>query len=66
MNKHAKFMSDNKIKDGLLQEFVLKELWKPAVAACDQAIDDHKAEILKLVELKLALQEEVEDDNKLG
>jgi hypothetical protein len=63
MNKHKKFMNKNKLNDALLREFVGKELWKPAVEACEEAINARKAEILKLVELKLALQEEVTDES---
>jgi hypothetical protein len=61
MNRHKKFMSENKLKDALLKEFVGKGLWRPAIEACEEAINARKADILKLVELKLALQEEVGD-----
>ena len=61
MNKHAKFMLENKLPDALLREFIFKGLWGPAIQACDEAINKRKADILKLVELKLALQEEVAD-----
>lgn len=59
MNKQLKSMDNNKLRDAVLREFMSKELWEPAVEACEDAINKRKADILKLVELKIALQEEV-------
>jgi hypothetical protein len=53
-------MTDNKLPDALLKKFVSKGLWAAAVEACDEAIDKRKADVVKLVELKMSLNDEVE------
>lgn len=59
MSKQLKFMIDNKLHDALLREFVSKDLWKPALQACDDAINVRKDDIVKLAELKNSLIDEV-------
>ena len=62
MNKQQKFMDDHELHDHPLKELVSKGLWKPAIQACDEAIDKRKADVVRLVELKMSLTDEVEDD----
>lgn len=55
-----KFLQDNNLRDGLLQVFVDKGLWRPAIKSCNEAIDKRKKEIALLSEMKIELQKREE------
>ena len=58
MNDHLKFMQRHNLQDGLLREFVHKELWGVAVVACTEAIDLRRDEIFRLEALRDKLNDE--------
>ncbi len=60
MNKHLKFIATHRLQGDLLKKFVSRELWVPALGACEHTIIQQKEAIVRLEGLKTALQEEVE------
>lgn len=61
MNEPLKFINQHKINDGLLREFVIKELWPAAIQACDSAIEKRMGEIRLLQELSADIGDEIKD-----
>ncbi len=60
---HIKFMRDKALtRFQLLQEFVSKSLWKPALKSCEDSIEQCKKDLDNLTKLKLKLIKEVKDD----
>lgn len=61
MNEHLKFMQKHNLQDGLLREFVHKELWGPAIMTCNDAIDLRRKETFRLEALRDKLKEEEDE-----
>lgn len=66
ITKHKKFLSDNKIQDGLLKDFISRGLWRPCFLCIDEAIDQREKEIAALGMLRDEISVEVAKNGKIN
>ena len=65
-NKHLKFCDLHRISDGLLKEFLFKELYKASLDQIDCTISEYKKKIKALEELKKQITEENKNERTEG